>query len=164
MHTKQRWFMLAALSVALLLGACSSKDSAADFATVTDRDTVIAFVDEAVTFAQEQGRDAAFEAINDSAGSFQRGELYIYAYDFEGNVLAHGGDTTLVGKNLIEMTDTNGVTVIQALISAVRDGSGWVEYVWPNPANGNAEETKLGYARAVDDTWWLGSGTYANVP
>ena len=41
-----------------------------------------------------------------------------------------------------------------------RGGSGWLYYTWPNPQHDNVQEPKLGYVEKVDDTWFLGSGTY----
>ena len=40
-------------------------------------------------------------------------------------------------------------------------GEGWFVYTWNNPQTGK-QEPKLGYVMKVDDTWWLGSGTYGN--
>ena len=119
-----------------------------------------AFVEKAVAYAGANGKDAALTAFTAPGGEFHEGELYIYAYDFNGTVIAHGGDPSLVGRNLIDMTDPNGVHVIQELVRLARGGGGWLYYTWPNPQHGNAQEPKLGYVEKVDDTWFLGSGTY----
>ncbi len=121
---------------------------------------VQAFVKKAVAYAKEHGKDAALAAFTAPGGEFHDGQLYIYAYDFSGTVIAHGGNPALVGKNLIDMTDPNGVHVIQELVRLARGGGGWLYYTWPNPEHDNAEEPKLGYVEKVDDTWFLGSGTY----
>jgi signal transduction histidine kinase len=121
---------------------------------------VQAFVKKAVAYAGEHGKDAALAAFTAAGGEFHDGQLYIYAYDFSGTVIAHGGDPALVGRNLIGMTDPNGVHVIQELVRLARGGGGWLYYTWPNPQHGNAEEPKLGYVEKVDDAWFLGSGTY----
>jgi cytochrome c len=124
------------------------------------RADVQAFVEKAVAYVAANGKAVALEAFTSPGGEFHKGTLYIYAYDFEGTVIAHGGDKTLVGKNLIDMKDTNGVEVIRELVRLAKTGSGWLYYTWPNPANGNAQEPKLGYVVKVDDTWFLGSGAY----
>lgn len=125
------------------------------------REAVTPFVEEAVAYARANGKEGALAEFSDPDGSFKRGELYIYAYDFEGNVLGHGGDQTLIGKSLIDYTDPNGVKVIQGLIAVAETGQGWFTYTWNNPQTGK-QEMKLGYVMKVDDTWWLGSGTYGN--
>jgi polar amino acid transport system substrate-binding protein len=121
---------------------------------------VQAFVERAVAYAKANGKDAALKAFTQKGGEFHVGQLYIYAYDFSGRVIAHGGDAALVGKDLIGMTDPNGVKVIQELVRLATQGSGWLYYTWPNPAHENKQEPKLGYVVKVDDTWFLGSGTY----
>lgn len=144
----------------LLVAGCAPAETGSSSQTVTDRAAVAEFVREAVTYADVNGADAALKAFSDPNGPFQRGELYIFAYDFDGNVLAHGGNPELVGQNLTGMTDVNGADLLDALMSAARDGGGWVEYQWPNPDAGNEEQKKWAYALAVDDRWWIGSGTY----
>lgn len=86
--------------------------------------------------------------------------MYVFAYDLHGSVIAHGGDPALVGKNLLGMHDLHGVPVIKDLIRLARGGSGWLYYSWPDPARGGQVEPELGYVKKVDDTWFLGSGTY----
>ena len=128
--------------------------------TAATQAAVQAFVEKAVAYARINGKDKALAAFTAPGGEFHEGQLYIYAYDFSGKVIAHGGDPSLVGKNLIGMKDPNGVPVIKDLVRLARQGSGWLYYTWPNPANDDREEAKLGYVTKVDDGWFLGSGTY----
>jgi len=120
---------------------------------------VVKFVEEGMAYAKEHGRDAFFKELMNPKGPFVRGELYFYAYDYNGVVLAHGAEPQLVGRNLYDMVDKKGNKLIQELIKAARSGGGWVEYYWPNPISKKIE-LKLGYAVPFDDTWWFGSGTY----
>ena len=64
---------------------------------------VQAFVEKAVDYAQDDGKQKALAAFTAPGGEFHDGELYIFAYDFDGTVIAHGGEPGLVGKNLIDM-------------------------------------------------------------
>ena len=156
MHT------VVSLAVVSLAG-CSSSSSTAPPDTVTSRAEVEAFVDEAVEFAKKNGKDAAIEQFDAPDGQFQRGELYIYAYDFNGNVLAHGGNPALVGQNLMGLTDSTGAKVVAQIAELARAGSGWLQFRWPNPDHANADEVKFGYVRKVADDWFVGSGTYAST-
>jgi polar amino acid transport system substrate-binding protein len=124
---------------------------------------VQAFVNKAVAYAKTNGKAAALKAFTQSGGDFHQGQLYIYAYDFSGTVIAHGGDPSLVGKDLSAMTDPNGVRVVAELTRLATQGGGWLYFTWPNPAHGNQQEPKLGYVLKVDDTWFLGSGTYGTA-
>lgn len=130
-----------------------------DLSRVAEREEVVSFVEEAFEFAESNGKDLSLAEFSNQNGSFKRGELYIYAYDFEGNVLAHGGDASLIGKNLIDYEDPNGTRVIEGLIEVAENGKGWFAFTWDNPQT-NRQEPKLGYVIKVDDDWWLGSGTY----
>jgi len=165
------WLVIAATLLGVvvagtLAGACgSSGDTAAPSPSVTatsgvvSKDDVVAFVNKAVAYAAENGREAALAAFNDPHGEFQVGELYIFAYDFSGKNLAHY-DQSLVGKNLIDLKDPNGKPIIRDFVSIAKNGSGWLSYVWANPANDDRPEAKIGYITRVDDDWLLGAGTY----
>ena len=124
------------------------------------KDDVVSFVKEAVAYAKKNGKEKALAAFSDKNGPFEKGELYIFAYDFNGNVIAHGGDQTLIGKNLMSMTDPNGLPVIQELTGLAKQGGGWLDYMWPNPQDGGKVEGKVGYVVKVDNTCFLGSGIY----
>jgi signal transduction histidine kinase len=124
------------------------------------REEVVVFVEKAVNYAKTNGKEKALKEFMNTNGEFKKGELYIYAYDFDGTVISHGGQAELVGKNLIGMSDSNGVQVIKELVELAKQGSGWLEYLWPNPEHGNKIEPKAGYVMKVDDTWFLGSGIY----
>jgi len=120
---------------------------------------VVKIVKSAVEFAKTKGKEAALAEFSNQQGLFNQGELYIFAYDFNGNVLAHGGNKAFIGQNLLNMKDPNGLMVIQELIKQAKKGSGWLDYMWENPQTGKVEP-KVGYVMKVDDNWWLGSGIY----
>jgi polar amino acid transport system substrate-binding protein len=140
------------------VGPASTPDAAAGIASTAE---VQEFVEKAVAYAGANGKDAALAAFTAPGGEFHDGELYIYAYDFDGNVIAHGGDASLVGQNLMDMQDPDGLPVIQRLTALAESGSGWLVYQWPNPQDEDVIESKVGYVMKVDDEWFLGSGTYA---
>jgi signal transduction histidine kinase len=118
------------------------------------------FVDEAAVYAREHGRTEALSAFNNPEGEFVRGELYIFAYAMNGTVLALPFQQGLIGTDRRGVQDPNGVAYIDAICRAAAEGGGSIYYVYPNPANGYAEELKLGYVVPVDDEWFVGSGVY----
>jgi polar amino acid transport system substrate-binding protein len=126
----------------------------------TSKYELAAFVERAVNYARVNGKATALREFMNPNGQFVKGELYIFAYDFQGTVLANGGQPELVGKNLIDMKDGNGVEVIKQLIKLAQQGGGWLRYLWPNPAHNNKIESKLSNVMKVDDSWFLGSGIY----
>ena len=166
--------VLAAVTAALSLGCGSAGGTApasssptpapsapAAPATVTPQ-TVVDFVDKAVAYARDHGRQAALAAYNDPDGGFRGGEFYVFAYDFTGKNLAHI-DPALVGRDLIGLTDPDGTPIIRNFVRIAKTGGGWYTYVWANPADGDRVEPKLAYITRVDDDWLLGAGMYLPV-
>jgi polar amino acid transport system substrate-binding protein len=124
---------------------------------------LISFVNEARDFVIEQGKDKAIEIFNDPKGKFVRGGHYIIAYDFNGTCLAHPYEPSMIGKNVLDVTDSNGVAFKRNMREVAKRGSGFAYYIWPNPSHSYAEELKITYVLKVDEEMWLAAGTYLNV-
>jgi signal transduction histidine kinase len=118
------------------------------------------FVDRAVAYAKEHGKDAALREFNDVNGTFIQGDLYVFAYDINGTVIALPYQKDLLGTDRTGITDSNGVKFIDRLIEVAREGGGAVYYIYPNPADNNRQEFKISYVKPVDSTWFVGSGIY----
>jgi hypothetical protein len=127
---------------------------------ITSRESLVAFVDSAVAYAKTNGREKALTEFSNPNGSFVKGELYIYAYDFNGTTLAHPFNPEKIGINRIDETDAQGGLFIRDLRNMARNGSGFVKFYYINPVHNRSVEAKLGYVEKVDDDWWLGSGIY----
>ncbi|ADN34903.1 putative cache sensor protein [Methanolacinia petrolearia DSM 11571] len=122
---------------------------------------MISLVESGVEYALENGNEAAFEAISDKKGLFvDESGHYLYAYDYNGTLLAHPYLTDKIGQDLIDHEGAFGEKDIQMLVGAAQEGGGYVVFSWPNPDNGDKPEIKIGYVLPVDDEWWLGSGVY----
>jgi polar amino acid transport system substrate-binding protein len=128
------------------------------------REDLINFVNEARDFVVEQGKNKAIEVFNDPNGKFTRGELYIIAYDFNGTRLAHPYLPEGIGKNALNVTDSNGVADVWNMREVARRGGGFTYYIWSNPAHSDAEELKLSYVLKADQGLWLAAGTYLKIP
>ncbi len=122
---------------------------------------LVTFVTNAVIYSQRVGKPAALREFADRNGSFTRGDLYVWAYDFNGTNLAHPYYPGYLGQNKLNLTDASGVRMIEEMRDAARNGSGFVTYSFENPVTGTIEP-KLAYVRKVDDTWWLASGIYGS--
>jgi len=122
---------------------------------------MIDLVERGAAYGRDHGRATAFRAISNQTGTFvDAAGHYLYAYDYNGTLLAHPYLQAAVGSNLIERQDPFGMKNIRALRDTARDGGGFVVFVWPNPDRENREELKIGYVLPVDETWWVGSGVY----
>jgi len=140
--------------------AADGNESAAYTPEPEAREGLIAFVDEAKDFVLEEGQDKALATFNDPKGRFVRGELYIIAYDFNGTCLAHPYNPDMIGGNVLNETDINGVALKWNMREVAKRGGGFTYYIWPNPARSNADELKLTYVLKVDEGLWLGAGIY----
>jgi polar amino acid transport system substrate-binding protein len=123
------------------------------------RGDLVQYVEKAAAYARASGRDRAIRAFNDRNGSFVRGDLYVFAYDMNGTTLALPFQHELIGVDRANATDIQGTMFVQAAIGAAKNGSGFYELWYPNPADGFAVEPKVCYVVGMGD-WFLGSGYY----
>lgn len=85
---------------------------------------------------------------------------YFFVYELNGTNVMHARQPELVGRDLSEMRDLNGVPVIQQLIARAREGGGFVRYAWEKPSS-QTIAPKLGYAAALPRwNWMIGTGLY----
>jgi signal transduction histidine kinase len=142
-------------------GNSSSIASVSAASTGISHADLVAFVDNALAYAKTNGKDTAIKEFNNNKSTkFIKGELYIFAYDFDGITLAHPYQPEYVGNSQMGLKDPNGVLLIKNIITIAKRGNGTVYYVWANPAHNKKQELKLTYVEKVDDTWWLASGIY----
>ncbi len=87
-------------------------------------------------------------------------EGYIFVMRNDGLILCHP-DKKLVGTNIIDLTDPQGVPLGRELISASRrSGGGYVKYTWPKLSTG-VQTQKLSYAVSFQEWGWvIGTGVY----
>jgi methyl-accepting chemotaxis protein len=87
---------------------------------------------------------------------------YIFVYQYDGTNLATRPAPELEGKNLIDLTDSNGQRIIKDLITIAQSGGDYYEYIWFNPTN-DKDEPKMSYAKGLDKWgWMIGTGAYMN--
>jgi cytochrome c len=116
-----------------------------------EKQDAVALVEKAIVFAKAKGKDKVLAEISTPGGAFDRGELYVFAYDFSGVVLAHPKNAKLIGKNLLEMPDLDGKLFRKDIVNiAKKQGSGWVDYKYKNPETGKSED-KTTYFKAAED-------------
>jgi len=136
---------IAAAAAALLLTATPAL--AGDRATTKDAETM---VHKAVELVKRDGKEKALAVFSDPKGAFTYRDLYIAAYDLEGKCVAHGAKKERIGKNSIEEKDADGKLFVKERVAiAKKDGKGWQEYKFINPADGKME-SKVAYFEVVD--------------
>jgi signal transduction histidine kinase len=127
-----------------------------------ERDELVAFVEEALKFVRENGKENALEVFNDPKGNFSRDGRYIFAYNYDGLTLALPNQPDLIGTNRADAQDPNGVNINHQAIDAAMSGNGFFYYIYPDSSRNMTPALKLGYVVNVDDTWYMGSGIYAS--
>jgi cytochrome c len=112
----------------------------------------IALVEKGAAFMKAKGKDEMIKRLSTRESEFVQGSLYLYMRDLKSGVLlAHPINPTIVGKDLKEVPDTNGKQYrLEIMALAKKQGKGWVDYTYKNPANGMIEP-KTTYILRVDD-------------
>jgi cytochrome c len=118
-----------------------------------------ALVKKAIAFIKANGKDKAFAEFNNPKGQFTDRDLYIFAYDMNGKVLAHGQNIKMIGKDLYEVTDADGKAYVKERIEIAKSkGKGWQNYKFSNPVTKKIED-KTAYIEKYEDVI-VGSGVY----
>ena len=130
-------------------------------------DELMSFVSGEAGYAKSAGMIDALKEFGDPDGEFSSGEVYIYAYGFNGTLLAHPYQPDLVGTDRSDWTDARGFPFYMASAYTADNGGGFVAYLHPKPEDGLINESakgdyipKIGCVMPVDDEWWIGSGLY----
>jgi signal transduction histidine kinase len=153
--TNRGEFMLRNLALAAILLVCTSAlANAAEFGT---REEAIAMVKQVQEKFKKDGPEATFKAVTEK--SFNNRDLYPFIYTLDGTkCVAHGANSALVGKNLIDLKDQDGKYLIRELSETAKKGPGWVDYKWPNPIT-KMIEAKSSYVERMGD-YFVGVGVY----
>jgi cytochrome c len=133
--------MLLVLVLALSAGATCFADSP---------EQATGLVKKAVAYYKANGLEKALEEFSDPKGQFKEGEVYIFAYDLTGTMLAHP-NPALIGHNLSDVADADGKFFRREFVTvATTKGSGWVDYKYQNPKT-KVLERKTTYVEKVED-------------
>jgi methyl-accepting chemotaxis protein len=125
-------------------------------ATVEDAEKM---VEKAVAHVRANGKERALAEFNDPKGQFVEGDLFVFAQDFKGFMLAYGGNPSFTGGCAIDGKDARGMYLGRTMIElAQTKGKGWVEYAYENPYTKEIQE-KATYIQRVDD-YFVACGVY----
>jgi cytochrome c len=116
-------------------------------------------VDKAAAYFQANGKDKTLKELNNPKGQFVKGDLYVFAYDMSGTVIAHPINPKLVGVNTLMTPDVDGKMWRKEGMDMIKkSGAGWVDYKFKNPQSGKVEQ-KTTYLKKAGDIV-LGCGAY----
>lgn len=101
-------------------------------------------VELAEAYIKANGEAKALQEFNKPNGKFQWRDLYVFAYDLKGVMMAHP-NAKLIGRNLYSEPDSKGKLFRKEIVDlALSRGSGWVDYTYYNPMT-RQEEAKITY-------------------
>ena len=98
------------------------------------------------------------------SGRFAIGDLYLYALDFDYNIVAQGDRPGLIGNNAGDYKDANGVYINKEIVKKLKEKKGeggiWIEYL-------SKRAPKQTYAMQVTDTkgknYFIACGFYPDA-
>jgi cytochrome c len=109
------------------------------------------WVNNAKSFYKASGKRIALAEFTNPTGMFIQGEMYIYALNSKGTMMAHGVNEKFVGEEFIDLMDSDGKKFIKEIVDTANSkGSGWVEYKWYHPVS-KQWLPKIAYFEKVDD-------------
>ena len=133
-------FAPAALVLALITGAVFAGEKEDAMKLVND-----------AAVAVDKDKAAAVAEIGNAKGRFVKGEIYVFAYDLTGSMVAHPINAKLVGKNLLDVPDAGGKMFRKDIIDGVKaSGTATVDYKYKNPQSGTVEN-KVTYCKKAAD-------------
>ena len=116
----------------------------------------------AVAVYRARGR-AALQIITANADkSMADRDMYVFAFDRNGQYLAFAGNAAKLKVNLLHVDGLDGRKLVSDAF-ALPDSGGWVNYTIVNPVSKKVE-AKTSYIERVDDNLVLGCGVYQPEP
>jgi cytochrome c len=149
MKVKRIFIVVLVILLAGTFGHVYGKDTAKDKSSA--KTEAKAMVIKAEEFVMANGKEKAIAEFNKPDGQFVKDYFYVFAYDLKGTVIAHPHRPSLLGKNVINETDSKGKLFRKEIVEkAIAEGEGWVEYKYQNPTT-KKEKSKTTYFKKVDD-------------
>lgn len=123
------------------------------------KNELVTLVDRAVEMINEKG-DNAFPELRSSP--WFHNDSYIFVWRLDGIRVVYPPDPTGEGENMTNLVDSQGKPIGKLFIQTAQKGSGWVEYMWPEPG-AKTPSKKITYikrAQYKNQTYLVGSGVY----
>jgi cytochrome c len=150
-------------SFALAFGAISAlaQDNAKPASKGTAAEAT-AMVQKAIAHIKKAGREKAFADFDNKSGPFTDRDLYVVVYDMKGKVLAHGANEKMIGKDVIELRDSDGKYFVKERVEMMKapEAKGWQDYKFMNPVSRQIEPKSM-YLQRYEDLI-VGCGIYKN--
>lgn len=163
-HTKHLSRFCAAVAAFVCAILLVAQSALAESAT---KDECVTKCKEAAQLITDKGLEVALPELSNKDGKFVWKDSYVFVLDFAGKHLTHPLRPELVGKNVVEFK-VDGRFVVKEMIEVAKTkGEGWVEYMYPKPAELKKPEKerilskKVTYIyRVPDKDMFVGAGVW----
>lgn len=148
----------AIVTLALVVGFCLTGNAFADLEA--DKKECITKCEAVAAMVKEKGLDAAVAEVSKKDGQFVSAVTYTFLQKMDGTMIAHPMKASLIGKNLIDLKDSDGKEFFREFVKVAKEtGTGWVDYMWPKPGE-EKPSPKTSYVLKIDDEVFVGAGVY----
>lgn len=111
-----------------------------------------AMVKKAGEYIKANGAEKAYAEFSKPDGQFHDRDLYVVVYDLTGKCVAHGSNPKLVGKDMIDMQDSDGKYYIKERVELAKTKTDfWQDYKFSDPISKKISP-KQTYCEHVGDT------------
>jgi signal transduction histidine kinase len=125
------------------------------------QDDAKALAEKAAAYVKANGKEKAMAEFNNPKGQFSKGDLYIFANDFNGVCQANGGNPKLTGQNHLGLKDATDKYFMKEMVETAKTkGSGWINYSWTNPATKKVQAKVAWVQRVEGADCFVGCGVY----
>lgn len=146
------------LALAAMLVAFGLPAFAQDKSKGTDKEAV-AMVEKAIAHIKKAGKEKAFADFNNKSGPFTDRDLYVVVYDMKGKVLSHGANDKMIGRDVIDLRDSDGKYFVKERVEMMSKApKGWQDYKFMNPVSKQIEPKQMYLQRHEDMI--VGCGIY----
>ena len=129
--------------------------------TQAEMDEVKAHINSAIEFCEKVGVEICVQEFNEKQSKWVKGNMYIFANDFNGVLTAHP-KKPIKGKNLLKYKDSAGNMLFSDFIAKVKaEGEGWVDYIWSHPRT-DLDANKTSFVKGIGENQLIGCGIYKN--
>ena len=108
------------------------------------------WVQRAIALYEGSGEEKVLSEISNPSGRFIHGDLYIYALDSSGIMLAHPVESRFTGKLMVDLKDSDGKAFIRKIVDiSSNKGYGYADYKWHKPGS-KKESCKTVFFERID--------------
>lgn len=124
------------------------------------REEAKSLTDSAFDHIKKVGEAQAYKDFTNDKANWVKKDLYVQVYNGSAINQAHGANAQLVGKDMTNVRDVNGVNLVPDMIKMAAKGGGWVDYDWPDPISKKIMAKSTYVRKQPNGEGFVGVGVY----